>query len=251
MNINSDVNILGSITDFNLISVFLKENTKSLHSNIEQPSYTSIKTIKSIKRFERAINNSIIKFKNIEIELLFRNVLEQEVDSINAYLMVFWNASVNNELLNYINQSVYFPALYSGRVTIKKDEVLACLKELKLTEEALQKWSDSTIDVTARKYLAFLRNFKLMEGGRGNKTISNHNISDKAFIIFIYWLVAVDTNNNVLESKWLQYSLLEKETFVKRILQKKFMKYYNVNYSGDKLRIETTYSYEEIYDELN
>lgn len=66
--------------------------------------------------------------------------------------------SLNNELLAYLNEKVYFPVLFSGRTIITAEEVSACLKELKQTEEGLKEWSDSTIDITASKYLTLLKN---------------------------------------------------------------------------------------------
>lgn len=249
MRINSDINVLGGLSDFGLISVFLKEKTRSIISNEAHQAYTNIKTVRSIKRFERAINSTLIKFANPNVEVLIRKVYENEGVSGDLLHMLFWNASVNNELLDYLNQNVYFPALFSGRITIKKDEVLACLKELKHTEASMQKWTDSTMNTVARKYLYLIRNFNLMEGSR-NKTISNHNISDKVLILFIYWITQAEPKTNLLDSSWLQYCLMEKEIFIQRIMQKKFMKYYDLNYSGDNLKIETSCSYEEIYNAL-
>ena len=43
---------------------------------------------------------------------------------------------------------------------------------------------------------------------------------------------------------------MEKELFVQLVIQKKFMKFWNVTYSGDLLRLEPTLKYEELYDEL-
>ena len=144
---------------------------------------------------------------------------------------------------------MYFPAYYGGRVTIKTDEVVACLKELRQTEDSLKKWSDSTIETTASKYLTLLKKFRLMEGGF-HKTISHRLLNDKALIIFIYWILAEENKSNILDSRWLQYCFSEKETFVQSVMQKKYFKYFNLNYSGDKLQIETTISYEALYYEF-
>jgi len=247
MIINTDINILGGLSDLNLIEVLLKENTEA--TSDESSAYTNIKTTRALKRYERAINNTLIAFRNSKVEVLVRKVIDEEGITSDSLLLLFWNASTNNELLDYLNQKVYFPALYSGRVTIKKDEVIACLNELRQSEESLQKWSDSTTDTVSRKYLALLRRFNLMAGVR-KQTIIHKNISDKVLILFIYWLLAVESKANVLESSWLPYCFQEKEILLQLIMQKKFMKYYNVNYSGDKLKIEPLFSYEEVYDEL-
>lgn len=249
MNVNSDINILGGLSDFNLIGVLLNENINSINSNETNQTHSSIKTIKSYKRFEKAIKHTLLTFTNQNLEDLVQKVFANEGLSPNCLFLLFWNASVNNELLHYLNQNVYFPALYSGRVSLKKDEVAACLKELGQTELAMKKWSDSTVDTTASKYLTFLRKINLMEGGR-KKTIAIPNVGDKGIVLFVYWLLSVETKPNLLESRWLQYCFYEKEIFIQQIMQKKFMKYYNLQYFADNLKIEPTFSYKELYNEL-
>ena len=64
MTINSDINILGSLPDWNLINVFLKENINSLRLNGGVHSYTALKTDKSVRRFENAISDTLIRFQN-------------------------------------------------------------------------------------------------------------------------------------------------------------------------------------------
>lgn len=247
MNINSDINILGGLPDFNLIPLFLDESYKSLNLKFNSHSYTAIKTNKSVKEFARVIKNSILVFKNQECEYLFRSILKKEAISSNSLLYLFWHTSANNELLHYLNEKVYFGAFYSGRVAIKPPEVVACLKELKETDKSLQKWSDNTINITGSKYLTLLKKFGLMEGVQ-TKTILHPYLTDKMLILFLYWLMAVETKPNLLESPWLKYCFSEKQVFIERIMQKKFTKFLSVNFTGDKLKIEPTISYQEIYD---
>ena len=239
MNINSDINILGSIANYDLIINYLR------HGNNGFPSYTNIKTTQSFGRYERAINSTLLKFKNTNLEVLLKNLLEKEGISINSLLLLFWNSSVNNDFLHYLNSKVFFPALYSGRISIKKDEIIACIRELRSTEIAIQKWTDSTINVSASKYLSFLVKMKLMEGNR-TKKISNRFIDDNLLIIFVYWLLAIETKPNILVSKWLQYCLMEKQVFIERITQKKFSKYFTFQYSGDNMKIEPVLKFEEL-----
>lgn len=249
MTINSDINVLGSLPDLNLISLFLNDSIKSLNKNGGHRSYTAIKTDKSVQRFEKAITGTLINFKNKESEHIFRTIITAESISKDSLFLLFLNASYNNELLDYLNQSVYFPALYSGRAVIKATEVVASLIELKQTETDLHKWSDSTIEVTASKYLTLLKKFHLMEGSL-NKTITHTYLNDKMFVIFVYWLLTVEQKPNILESSWLKYSFSEKPFFLERVKQKKFTKYYNLNFNGDKLKIEPVISYQNLYDEL-
>jgi Putative inner membrane protein (DUF1819) len=247
--INSDLNILGSLPDWNLVNVFLKESIGTLRKVGGLHTYTAIKTDKSVKRFEKAISATLIKFCNAEVEVLVRNVLDGEKITNDSLLLIFWNASFNNELLNYLNTEIYFLAFYSGRISIKQDEVVACLKDLKERENELKKWSDSTLQTTASKYLTLLKKFHLMEGSF-NKTIIHPYLNDKMFILFVYWLTTTESKSNLLDSEWLQYSFCERPVFMERLMQKKFAKYFQLNYTGDKLKIETTIPYEKIYDAI-
>ncbi len=250
VNINTDINILGSLPDWNLINVYLNEGIGSFKRNGGVHSYTSIKTDKSIKRFEKAISSTLIKFCNSDVELLIRDIFSGENITNDSLLLIFWNGSYNNELLNYLNTEIYFPAFYSGRISIKQDEVVACLKDLKERKVKLKKWSDSTLQTTASKYLTFLKKLHLMEGSL-KKTIVHPYLNDKMFILFVYWIKAIELKPNLIESDWLKYSFYERSVFLERLMQKKFTKYYQINYTGDKLKIETTIPYEKIYNAIN
>lgn len=249
MHINSDINILGGLPDWNLINVFIKENMLSIQSKGGIHSFTAIKTDKSVKRFEKAITATLLHFRNKDIEQLFKSIIQAENISADTLLFLFWNASDNNELFYYLNENVFFPAFYSGRVTVRKEEAEACLKELKQSENDLKKWSESTINLTASKYLTLLKKFGLMVG-RQQKAIRHPHLTDKMFVYFIYWLVAASESSNLLNSKWFRYSFIEKQTFIDRLMQKRFSKFYNVVYTGDRLNIEPLISYNEIYQNV-
>jgi len=246
MHINSDINILGGLPDFNLILVLLSKDTNTSLLNEPSHTYTNIKTDKSVKRFTKAITDTALGFKNKEVGQLIKTILEVETISNDSLLLIFWNASYNNELLNYLNTEIYFLAFYSGRISIKPDEVVACLKDLKEREIELKKWSDSTLKITASKYLTLLKKFHLMEGSL-NKTIVHPYLNDKMFVLFVYWLKAIESKSNLMESEQLKYSFCEIPVFIERLMQKKFAKYFQFNYTGDKLKIETTVPYEKIY----
>ncbi len=250
MKINTDLNILGGLPDWNLINVFLGDSIGSLSKETGAHSYTTIKTFKSVKRFEKAISDTVLKFHNSEVGTLIRNMLTSEKITSDSLLMLFWNASFNNDLFNYLNSNVYFPYFYSGRISIRNDEVVACLKDLSERELQLKEWADYTLGKVASKYLTLLKKLNLMEGVL-HKTILHPYLSDKMFILYVYWLTAIESKSNLLESEWLKYSFSDKAVFIERLMQKKFAKYFQLSYTGDKLKIETTMPYEKIYHAIN
>lgn len=247
MRINSDINVLGSLPDWNLIKVFLSEDMDSIQEKGGIQSYTSIKTDKSVRRFENAIKNTLIESEIPDLKRIVNKAIKKDVTSLDTLLLLFWNASNNNDLFFYINENIYFPAFYTGRVSIRNDEVGACIKDLRQREDDLKKWSEITIKTTASKYLTLIRKFGLMEGSR-NKTIVYPYLSDAMFTLYIYWIKAVSNRPNLLDSKWLNYSFCEKQVFIDRVLQKRFSKFFNVIYTGDRLNIETLIPYGDIYD---
>jgi hypothetical protein len=249
MIINSNINILGGLPDLNLVAYFLPEEGKSSVSQADHHAFTAIKTGKSVWRFEKAITSTFLKFANSDLEILVRSVLRGESITNDSLLLLFWNASLNNDLLRYLNEQIYFVAFYSGRITIKQDEVIACIKDLRDTESYLENWSDSTIKTTSSKYLTLLKKFGLMEGVM-NKKILHPYLNNKMFVLFIYWLKAVEAKPNILESDWIKYSFSEKAAFVERVMQKRFAKYFQISYTGDKLKRETSIPYDSIYDAL-
>ena len=86
--------------------------------------------------------------------------------------------------------------------------------------------------------------------GSVNKTIAHTYLNDKMFVLFVYWLLTVAQKPNILESPWLKYCFLEKQSFIERVMQKKFSKYLNLNFNGEKMKIETIINYQNIYNEL-
>ena len=243
MNINTDINILGGLSDWNLIQ-FYYEIKYELRTGKEE---TSLKTEKSIRRFKRAIEDTFITFKSEKSKILFDLLIRNEGISKDFLYFLFWNASINNELFHAINVNVYFEALYSGRVVLKNDEVSSYLHELKSTEPQLQKWTLSTINTTASKYLTLLKKFGLLEG-KQIKTILHPFLNDKMFIVFIYWITALTKGSNLLKSEWLKYGFMETELLLERLKKKRFYDYFNIYYTGDNLKIETKIEDEKLYE---
>jgi len=249
MRINSDINILGSLTDWELVSWMISRGVDVPVDKTVKHQFTSIKTTKSLTTSLKVIKDNLLRTVNESLHQLVISVVKKGGLSKEALIVLFWNASANNELLFYLNDNVFFPAYYSGRVSIRKDEVVACLKELKNYEVDLKNWSEKTIDTTASKYLTLLKKFGLMEGS-ANKNILHPHFSDEVFVLFVYWLAAVSTKPNLVSSNWINYCFSEKQIFLERLLQKKFSKFYNVVYTGDNLTIEPSNSYKLIYENV-
>jgi hypothetical protein len=76
------------------------------------------------------------------------------------------------------------------------------------------------------------------------------HLNDAMFVLYAYWIAAISDKPNLLNSNWLAYCFSEKQVFLDRLLQKKFSKYFNVVYIGDRLSIEPLIPYESIYEHI-
>lgn len=247
LNINTEINIIGGLPDFELILFLFREKYGITEPVKDLHTFSSIKTQKSVNRFRKAISNAFLNYKNKDVEALALSILSKDKLDNDSIMFLFWNLSLNNDLMCYVNDQLYFTSLYSGRITIKKEEVLACLKELCEFDPAIKAWGQSTLSVTSSKYLTLLKKFNLMRGSQ-TKTLEHPYLSDKMFVLFIYWLKAVEYKPNLFDSEWLKYSFCERSVFIERIMQKKFSKYFHLQYTGDNLKIETIVSYNKIYN---
>ncbi|QKG81080.1 BrxA family protein [Tenuifilum thalassicum] len=245
MKINTDINILGGLPDWSLIKYYYDINYDHRSGKEE----TTLKTEKSIRRFKRAIEETFLSFKNEKSKILFDSLIRNDGVSKDFLYFLFWNASVNNELLHAVNRNVYFEAFYSGRAALRIDEVFSYLNELKSTEPQLQKWTQSTINTTASKYLTLLKKFGLLEG-KQTKSILHPFLNDKMFIIFIYWITAIEQGPNLLKSEWLKYGFMETELLLERLKKKSFTDYFNIYYTGDNLKIETKIEFGKLYETI-
>lgn len=242
VKIDSNINILGGMPDLGLIRNYLPDDESETASNTS----TAIRTRKSVDRFETAIKTTFFEGTSEKLLSLLASVIKAEGISDDGRLLLFLTASANNDLFGYLNRRIFFPALYSGRAVINPDEVLACLKELKQTEIQLRKWSDYTLKLTASKYLTLLKKFSLVEGSK-TKSIKHQFLSDKSFVLLIYWMMAVENRSSLLDSQWFIYSFYEKDLFIERIRQNRFSKYFTISFSGDRLKVEPIIDYKDIY----
>src|SRR5690606_41053730 len=125
MNINSNINILGGLPEFDLIKTFLRGSENQGKSHLE---YSDIRTLKAVNRFKKAIQESFVSEK-VDINHLFLPFLKEKNINENLYFL-FLLFAFNNDLFNYLNENIFFPVYYSGRRIITKEEVEVCLKDL-------------------------------------------------------------------------------------------------------------------------
>lgn len=241
MVINTNINIIGGLPDFNLIKYFFLNDKEIQKKHFE---FTAIRTEKSVNRFKKAIVEAF-DVQNQNVRIMFTEFLRNEsIENLNYLLFLLF--SFNNYLFNYLNNNVFFPVYFSGRKYIKKEEVLMCMKDLRKSNEELKSWSESTIETTASKYLTLLKKFGLLAGFQ-KKEIVYKNPSFEEFVVFNYLLSVFEENSNKYNSDWIPYSFYEKDFYIQKILDKKLMPLLEINFNGDNLKIKNITNYKDLY----
>ena len=92
MNINTDINVLGSILDLTIISKMLSLDGKNISENTTDLSNTKLKTTRSLQRYKRAIKNTLVFFKIAEVKDIFETVFVNEGLSEDCLAILFLNA---------------------------------------------------------------------------------------------------------------------------------------------------------------
>lgn len=89
MDVNTDINILGGMPDYNLIRIYIAGEAKDKSTSEVQLQYTNIKTEKAFKRFRKAIDKSMNSFKNDKLKRMIQ-MLCNEQDLDETMLLMFF-----------------------------------------------------------------------------------------------------------------------------------------------------------------
>ena len=246
MKYNTDINIIGSIPDYHLIfkaMPLLMDTEGNGPSELKKILVTdnefSFRTEGSRRRFLRVLNSTFV-YQNHEINLFGSKVIELLSDNETSQSLVFfWLFSLNNKLFYEINRDVFLKFYFLGRAELPKSDIIAYLKD-KFNNNPDMKglWSEKTIDVIARKYLATLTRLQLLEGVK-RKSYCFVRVSDELLVILLYLMYfRNDRELNVLNDEFLNFSFIAKESIIerlKRIGKKDWMK---MNFTGTGITIE-------------
>lgn len=242
MPYNTDINIIGSIPNYQLILKTLKmysKNSDKIEEMIIKNNEFDFRTEKSRKRFLSGVESAFLNFKNEEHKKLIKNIFDTKLTSENENMILFWQFLINNKLFFDITKEVFLKEYYSGKVSFSKEYVIAFIKYLISKDDDLKgKWAESTIATIASKYLTILKKLDLLEGSN-IKRFKNIYLSDESFLLFLQIIKKVEPLNiNILKSIYLNFSFISEENFIFRL--KSFAKkgLLNMNFDGKILKIE-------------
>jgi len=255
-NINSDINIIGSIPDFSLIQASLElfaqgKGQVDLKALVVTNNTFDFRTESARTRFLTAVNGSILVFANETHKELIEHLFNKPGQEAIKRKVIFWQLLFGNELFLSISKNVYAKAYFSGRTTLNGKEVFAYLKDLQTASTKLKSFSDSTLDRIASKYLTILKKLEMVNGVV-KKQILNVRLTESEILFFVYLVMSVDSSTrDILKNPYREFFFMDKTELVQALKNIKYMPYIDLTSTGETLNVELKLSPKELVDAIS
>jgi len=229
----SDINVIASIPDFNLIndviSAFANEKAEDyINEEIFKQNIYGIRTLKSRERFLSAIKKVFIKFKTEEHQKIFYALFTQNNFVNLKRVALYFQFAFNDQLFYELNTKVYMKLYKAGRLTVPKDEFIAYLYDLRDNKIDIQKWSNSTLDIIASKYLTLLKKLGFLKG-RFRKEFCTIDLDDPTIIYMVYLLKSLgNINPDIMKNPYLDILPCSQDNLYKRIKKISLTDYFKI-----------------------
>lgn len=247
----SDINVIASIPDFNLISDVISafahgKGEDYINEEIFKQNIYGIRTLKSRERFLSAIKKVFIKFKTEEHQKVFYALFTQNNFVNLKRVALYFQFAFNDQLFYELNTKVYMKLYKAGRLTVPKDEFIAYLYDLRDNKLDIQNWSNSTLDIIASKYLTLLKKLGFLKG-RFRKEFCTIDLDDPTIIYMVYLLKSLgNINPDIMKNPYLDILPYSQDNLYKRIKKISLTDYFMIYTLGYDLKVNLKYSYEEI-----
>jgi len=241
-NLNSNASIIGSLPSFEVVYDIIKYSSfghlrEEIIAAFSDTNLFNKRTEESRLRILRAIDNSILTFKNEKHENFINYVYSIERFRPYYPFVLFLQLLANNKLFYLICKNVFLEIYFSGRLYIKTEDVASYLYYLKESEQDLKKWTDSTIKTTSSKILTLLRKVDLIEGRR-NKEIKYISLNLQQKVMLINFILAVEPNLvNILDSRYIGFFFIEKSNLIATLKDMKLTKYFDIYTTSNSVKI--------------
>jgi hypothetical protein len=255
-NINSDINIIGSIPDYSFINEVIRyvaENfqTQDIVEQIINKNIFDIRTEKSRKRFLAGIISAFVNFKNeSHRELVLSLFITEGFEKLKKQAL-FFQFAVNNKLFFLISKNILIKRYFEGRNSIKKEEISSYLFHLRESDLTIQSWTEETIETVASKYLTFLKKINFLTGSQ-TKEFIYLSPDMPTFIFFLYLIKAVEPDTtNILESKYLDFIFISNDAVADNLRKISLAEFFETTYFGNDIRIDLKYKFKDVINAIS
>jgi len=245
---NTDINIIGSIADLELIINIIRENGSKGKS---PDSFSLIRTQKSKDRILNGVHSAFLSFISKVQENLIKDFFNHQFNSKFYYYILFLQFNVTNKLFFELNRDVLIKAIRAGKLSLNIELVVGYIYEIRERNNLIHNWSENTVITIAQKYLSFLKKLGFIEKNRTNELIY-FIPTEQMIIAFIYFMNSIDQKNyDLLKNKYIDLLFLETSSVIEIIKTIKLKEYFNIATTGGSLVVELKYNFNEVVDALS
>lgn len=249
--LNTDIIIVGSIPNYNVIIEIIKMKSKSetdeeIKAKIVDQNIFEIRTKSSRTRFLSVIKKCFLNFTTEKHKNFIFKISNYTDDIHIRNTIIYFQFALNNKLFNLVTLNIFRKKLFDGVPFLSKYEVEKYLFELAEEQEFLKELPDNTIKTIAYKYLTIMTKIGFLEGHQKKKFV--YRVPDVKDMLFsIYFLQSLGKNadeiyNHELMNLWMVEDYL-KEEIIKNAALKNFIDFSSV---GNKVMIKSNLSIEDV-----
>ena len=252
---NTSINAISGIPNYQIImdviGKFAEGKSKDeVFDLMHNQNIYDIRTAKSRERFFYGIMGVFLTFRSEAHQALVYRLFQTPGLLPLKNMTLFMQFAVNNDLFYDLSRNVLVKLYLDGRLTVDKAEFIAYLYELKEQHPEVRKWSTSTLETLASKYLTFLKKIDWLKG-RIKKEFTRITPDDATLIYLVYLLKALnEPEPNLLKHPYTPLMMIGEETLIERVKNLSLEGFWTAETLGYDLKVDLSYRYEEIVDAI-
>ena len=232
-DINTDINIVGSIPNYDYIIEIIKmrakgDSNEEIKDKMVNQNIFEIRTKNSRIRFLTVIKNTFLNFTTPNQENFILKMSENADNNHIKNVILYFQFAINNRIFTLITLNVFRKKLFDGAITISKKEVEEYLYQLADNHEFIKELPVNTIKAISYKYLTVMTKFGYLEGRKKkNFKIQIPDIKDLLFSIYFLQSIGIPSDkifSNELMDLWLIEDSL-KDEIIKNAAIRNLIKY--------------------------
>ena len=255
---NTSINVLGSISDINVIIETIKyfqktQDIEAARKEFVEGNAFGFNISSSRKRFFSLIKKLFLTEADEPDRQFFLQALASDRPNSSykksiLYLEIFRK----NELFKDITEKLIYPKYQDNMRLISSREIADFLRKIEEGTK-IAEWSDSTVKTVASKYIGFMKRLGYFEPENRYKSMIAYPYPAKELLTYIVYLLnaAGKNDHEIYESDLYSALMLEENEKVELLKQGSLAGYYKFNFTGQRsASFELNYESEEIIDAI-
>ena len=233
---DTNISVAGGVEDFASVIRYFQADINGHRDR----SFLGGRTSEAAERYEIAWRRLFYsQHSDRQQQLLREAITSDELSLSEKYFVLYLQLVAQSTLFHDITRDVLLKAVFSGRSTITKEDVLSYMRFLKSNSPEDMPWSESTMSRAAIIYLGVLSKLGICSGAPKSTLRELHvpYLSDALFIYFIRWSQAV-CEDRTIHNPYLPFAFLDNQMLTIRLKKIEYMPLWDIYQIGQEITIE-------------